>query len=203
MQLKSILKRKIINKNEITLTLFLLIIFWSTVMIESSMNNDENNSINGNQTHEIQFNGVKRKRVKRFLSMRPGMRFLFRVNGREDALYDIPSWAHAYGFRGNYDIYQPLHSFPFHFINRRSVHDEVENLIELHQGLDGKACLLKTFCDATGWNRNENNKMGMLFKVFQVIFAKKTKYLDEDLDCKDLEEKCPFSLLELLPFTDI
>lgn len=39
-------------------------------------------------------------------------------------------------------------------------------------GLDGKACLLKTFCDATKMSNSlGNKKMGMLFKVFQVIFA--------------------------------
>ncbi|XP_063696048.1 uncharacterized protein LOC134827377 [Culicoides brevitarsis] len=192
LQLKMMLTKRKNNNNKENVTLtFLSIIIVLSALIASV------------ECEEKNVTQHKTRRVKRFLSMRPGQRFLVRVNGREDALYDIPSWAHAYGFRANYDIIQPLHSFPFHIINRRSVHDEVENLIDLHHDLDGKACLMKTFCDATTWKQTSNVKMGMLFKVFQVIFAKQTKYLDEEMDCESLQEKCPFSLLELLPFTDI
>lgn len=74
MQLKLMFKRK--NK-EITLVILLLITLLSTVIIEARGDDSEVVERSGNQT-----NVVKNKRVKRFLSMRPGQRFLVSVHTR-------------------------------------------------------------------------------------------------------------------------
>lgn len=60
------------NKEEITLVILLLITFMSSIAIIEAKSG-YNGVLDGNQT-----NVVKHRRVKRFLSMRPGQRFLVR-----------------------------------------------------------------------------------------------------------------------------
>lgn len=75
MQLKLMFKRR--NK-EITLVILLLIIFLSTVIIEAR--GDDNAVVSSAKVDGNQTNVGKHKRVKRFLSMRPGQRFLVSEN---------------------------------------------------------------------------------------------------------------------------
>ena len=74
-------------------------------------------------------------------------------------------WAHAFGFRQNFDIPYPL---PKQYkVRRRDVHETLEVMLN-HHGFDGRACVLRAFCDAS---RMVTPRSGIFLKLFKLVFS--------------------------------
>lgn len=70
---------------------------------------------------------VPKRRLKRYLGFKQGARVFFRMNIKDNILKVNQIWAHAYGFRQNFDIPFPL---PKQYkVRRRDVHDTVETML--------------------------------------------------------------------------
>lgn len=191
------------SKSCVALTLLLFAIN-ITVSVESA----ESREIYANSSSSI----VK-SRMKRYLIFQPGSRILvrkafqwaalhdsihlpftqFRINVKDNIIRVNQIFAHAFGFRANIDLLQPVRLEP-HKIRRREVYETLEELINqlvhvsiqselyygsswrywsififsLRHGFDGRACILKTFCDAS---KEVTPQSGMLFKLFKLIFT--------------------------------
>ncbi|XP_053671733.1 uncharacterized protein LOC128721945 [Anopheles nili] len=149
-------------------------------------------------------------RRKRTLIFHPISRGFFRVNIKDAVADNSTIWAHAIGFRMNIEFYNP----PGLKITRRDVHDSLESMIMSH-GFDGRACILRTFCEVS---KVMTPKSGILFKLFKLIFRSQEAgsddssvgssnslpegddeyfpYLTAD-DCRELDRHCPISQLDM------
>ncbi|KAG4065082.1 hypothetical protein HA402_007479 [Bradysia odoriphaga] len=143
-------------------------------------------------------------------ALRDGMPAMFRANIKDNIIQVNQFWAQAYGFRANFPIENQKRT------KRSDVYDTLSDLINQH-GFDGRACILKTFCDAS---KAITPNSGMLFKMFKLIFSNRRKdftsgfnslpkdddklypYLKSN-DCEELDSHCPLSLLNLTPYTDV
>ncbi|EAU77055.1 AGAP002978-PA [Anopheles gambiae str. PEST] len=118
----------------------------------------------------------------------------FRVNIKDAIADNTTIWAHGIGFRMNIEFYNP----PGLKITRRDVHQSLESMIMSH-GFDGRACILRTFCEVS---KAMTPKSGILFKLFKLIFRlpegddEYFPYLTAD-DCSELDRHCPISQLDM------
>uniref|UniRef100_A0A182NDU8 Uncharacterized protein n=1 Tax=Anopheles dirus TaxID=7168 RepID=A0A182NDU8_9DIPT len=133
-------------------------------------------------------------RRKRTLIFHPISRGFFRVNIKDAIADNSTIWAQGIGFRMNIEFYNP----PGLKITRRDVHQSVESMIMSH-GFDGRACILRTFCEIS---KVMTPKSGILFKLFKLIFRlpegddKYFPYLSAN-DCKELDRHCPITQLDM------
>ena len=87
------------------------------------------------------------------------------MNVKDNVLKVNQVWAHAYGFRQNFDIPYPL---PKQYkVRRRDVHETLEVMLN-HHGFDGRACVLRAFCDAS---RMVTPRSGIFLKLFKLVFS--------------------------------
>ncbi|XP_058117976.1 uncharacterized protein LOC131284674 [Anopheles ziemanni] len=149
-------------------------------------------------------------RRKRNLIFHPISRGFFRVNIKDGVADNTSIWAQGIGFRMNIEFFNP----PGLKITRRDVHQSVENMIMAH-GFDGRACILRTFCEIS---KVMTPKSGILFKLFKMIFRSKALGSDDSSigssnslpqgdeeyfpyltanDCEELERHCPISQLDM------
>ncbi|XP_035774072.1 uncharacterized protein LOC118456979 isoform X2 [Anopheles albimanus] len=133
-------------------------------------------------------------RRKRNLIFHPISRGFFRVNIKDGVADNSSIWAHGIGFRMNIEFYNP----PGLKITRRDVHQSLESMIMSH-GFDGRACILRTFCEIS---KVMTPKSGILFQLFKLIFRlpegddKYFPYLTTN-DCRELDRHCPITQLEM------
>uniref|UniRef100_A0A904A3R1 Secreted protein n=1 Tax=Anopheles quadriannulatus TaxID=34691 RepID=A0A904A3R1_ANOQN len=150
-------------------------------------------------------------RRKRTLIFHPISRGFFRVNIKDAIADNTTIWAHGIGFRMNIEFYNP----PGLKITRRDVHQSLESMIMSH-GFDGRACILRTFCEVS---KAMTPKSGILFKLFKLIFRSNAPgsddsssigssnslpegddeyfpYLTAD-DCSELDRHCPITQLDM------
>lgn len=108
----------------------------------------------------------------------------FRINVKDNILKINQIFAHGFGFRANIDLLQPQR--PGHQIRRREIYETLQELITqlvhvlssfdiaftpiffYRHGFDGRACILKTLCDASSEIKLQN---GMLSRIFKMIFT--------------------------------
>ncbi|XP_050071215.1 uncharacterized protein LOC126559143 [Anopheles maculipalpis] len=149
-------------------------------------------------------------RRKRNLIFHPISRGFFRVNIKDGVADNSTIWAHGIGFRMNIEFYNP----PGLKITRRDVHQSLESMIMAH-GFDGRACILRTFCEVS---KVMTPKSGILFKLFKLIFRSNASGSDDSSigssnslpegddeyfpyltanDCKELDRHCPISQLDM------
>ncbi|XP_055611194.1 uncharacterized protein LOC129757867 isoform X1 [Uranotaenia lowii] len=102
-------------------------------------------------------------RRKRYIIFREISRGFARANVK-DRMIDITNiWAHAYGFRWNVEYNNP----PGLMITKRDLHESIGELIQAH-GFDGRACILRTFCEMS---KVMTPKSGFMLKLFRKIFT--------------------------------
>ncbi|XP_055389285.1 uncharacterized protein LOC129618515 [Condylostylus longicornis] len=156
------------------------------------------------------------KRGKRYLDFLNLSRMTFRVSIRNNILQVNNVFSYSVGLRANMPIesdhlhYLDFNIHPHHpkpkTIRRRHVYETIEDLLNAH-GLDGRACILKSFCTVTESIR-EGYGTGMLFKIFQLIFTPRDHdkrhfpYLNENNCNQLLHQHCPFGFDSISPYTD-
>uniref|UniRef100_A0A182QSA4 Secreted protein n=1 Tax=Anopheles farauti TaxID=69004 RepID=A0A182QSA4_9DIPT len=161
------------------------------------------NSSYANATHTL-------SRRKRTLIFHPISRGFFRVNIKDAVADNSSIWAQGIGFRMNIEFYNP----PGLKITRRDVHQSVESMIMSH-GFDGRACILRTFCEVS---KVMTPKSGILFKLFKLIFRSYAPGSDDSSigssnslpegddkyfpyltanDCNELDRHCPITQLDM------
>uniref|UniRef100_A0A182P6Q1 Uncharacterized protein n=1 Tax=Anopheles epiroticus TaxID=199890 RepID=A0A182P6Q1_9DIPT len=135
----------------------------------------------------------------------------FRVNIKDAIADNTTIWAHGIGFRMNIEFYNP----PGLKITRRDVHQSLESMIMSH-GFDGRACILRTFCEVS---KVMTPKSGILFKLFKLIFRSQSVPGSDDSsigssnslpegddeyfpyltanDCRELDRHCPITQLDM------
>ncbi|XP_052863498.1 uncharacterized protein LOC128270133 [Anopheles cruzii] len=150
-------------------------------------------------------------RRKRSLIFHPGSRGFFRANIKDGVADNSTIWANGIGFRMNIEFYNP----PGLKITRRDVHQSLESMIMAH-GFDGRACILRTFCELS---KAMTPRSGILFKLLKLVFRshdspgsddssigssnslpegddKYFPYLTAD-DCQELDRHCPITQLQM------
>uniref|UniRef100_A0A0K8U276 Uncharacterized protein n=1 Tax=Bactrocera latifrons TaxID=174628 RepID=A0A0K8U276_BACLA len=144
------------------------------------------------------------RRGKRYLEFAKGSRVSWRTNGKNNILKINTLWAYGYGFRVNFPFPGPDESRRKYF--KRDVLHSLEDVLNGH-GLDGRACLLKSYCTAT-LDVDSNISGGMLFKMLKLIFTlhdhdkRHFSYLRLE-NCKQiLHSHCPLSFDSISPYTD-
>ncbi|XP_052890954.1 uncharacterized protein LOC128299124 [Anopheles moucheti] len=149
-------------------------------------------------------------RRKRTLIFHPISRGIFRVNIKDGVADNSTIWAHGIGFRMNIEFFNP----PGLKITRRDVHQSLESMIMAH-GFDGRACILRTFCEVS---KVMTPKSGILFKLFKLVFRSNASGADDSSigssnslpegddeyfpyltanDCKELDRHCPITQLDM------
>uniref|UniRef100_A0A182VEV7 Uncharacterized protein n=1 Tax=Anopheles merus TaxID=30066 RepID=A0A182VEV7_ANOME len=139
-------------------------------------------------------NGVDCARLYAECPFGHGLLDTFRVNIKDAIADNTTIWAQGIGFRMNIEFYNP----PGLKITRRDVHQSLESMIMSH-GFDGRACILRTFCEVS---KAMTPKSGILFKLFKLIFRlpegddEYFPYLTAD-DCSELDRHCPITQLDM------
>lgn len=171
----------------------------------------------------------------------------FRSNIKANVLSANQIIAFAYGFRANYPIENDRK------IHRRDIYDSVEEMMNkwahiqfqfsatenkqkhfyfqfFSQGIDGSACILKIFCEAS---KSITHQPGMFYKLFKLIFTWVLRSVSlasnvfsfhhnkcdfsyslqrDDAavfplltpnGCDEISPQCPMEMLNLSPYTDI
>uniref|UniRef100_A0A1I8NGD2 Uncharacterized protein n=1 Tax=Musca domestica TaxID=7370 RepID=A0A1I8NGD2_MUSDO len=106
-------------------------------------------------------------RSRRYLDFTKGSRMSWRCNVKNNILKVNTLWAYGYGFRANFPF--PDKSERRRPFFKRDVFQGLSDVLEGH-GLDGQACLLKSFCTAH-MSDDSNLGKGMLFKLLKLIFT--------------------------------
>ncbi|XP_055548787.1 uncharacterized protein LOC129732198 [Wyeomyia smithii] len=144
-------------------------------------------------------------RRKRYLIFRDISRGFARCNVKDRAVDSTNIWAQGVGYRWNVEFTNP----PGLRITKRDLHNSISEMIQSH-GFDGRACILRTFCEIS---KAVTPKSGMLFKLFKKIFTDSDAsstgsnslpegdelyfpYL-KSTDCQELDQHCPISHLAL------
>ncbi|XP_075164458.1 uncharacterized protein LOC142237024 [Haematobia irritans] len=114
------------------------------------------------------------KRSRRYLDFTKGARMSWRCNVKNNILKVNTLWAYGYGFRVNFPFPDKADRLrPFY---KRDVFQGLTDILDGH-GLDGRACLLKSFC--TGhFSSDRDVGKGMLFKLLKRLFTRGKRYLD-------------------------
>uniref|UniRef100_A0A182JQ01 Uncharacterized protein n=1 Tax=Anopheles christyi TaxID=43041 RepID=A0A182JQ01_9DIPT len=139
-------------------------------------------------------NGVDCGRMYAECPFGHGILDTFRVNIKDAIADNTTIWAQGIGFRMNIEFYNP----PGLKITRRDVHQSLESMIMSH-GFDGRACILRTFCEVS---KAMTPKSGILFKLFKLIFRlpqgddEYFPYLTAN-DCNELDRHCPITQLDM------
>ncbi|XP_059611020.1 uncharacterized protein LOC132257958 [Phlebotomus argentipes] len=150
-------------------------------------------------------NGTTVKRYRRYLGFIKGGKVFFRVNIKDNVIKLNQLWAHAYGFRQNYDINWP---FPSSYkVRRRDVHDTLETFME-GLGFDGRACLRRSVCEAKDIHEGES---GIFRKLFKKVFSASSPWAVDfrrqsymiPTSCEEMRQSCPINFLNLSPYTDL
>ncbi|CAH0718161.1 unnamed protein product, partial [Brenthis ino] len=111
-------------------------------------------------------------------------------------------FAQALGFRMNWD--DPPDSFhPYRHLSRRSVYQNMEMLLNKN-GLNGSHCVRRTICEIN----QMNDPKGIYYKILKMVFRQQSSTTDKwhsitDDECELSINACPFSMLEVLPYTDL
>ncbi|XP_055634839.1 uncharacterized protein LOC129774848 [Toxorhynchites rutilus septentrionalis] len=162
---------------------------------------DNHNSDCGNSTTVL-------SRRKRYLIFRDLSRGFIRVNVKDRMVDSTNIWAQGVGFRLNVEYNNP----PGLKITKRDLHQSLGEMLHSH-GFDGRACVLRTFCEISNAITPSS---GILFKLFRRIFSHPATTDDSSTgsnslpqgdetyfpylkssDCQELDRHCPISQLEI------
>nr|XP_026493531.1 uncharacterized protein LOC113398813 [Vanessa tameamea] len=141
-------------------------------------------------------------RQKRYLGFRNVSHFFIRFNFKANMVPWNQIFAQALGFRMNWD--DPPDSFrPYHNLNRRAVFRNMEILLD-RNGLNGFHCVRRSICEAN----DIYEPKAIYFKILKIVFRQQSSetekwYGQTEEDCQASTNKCPFSMLEVSPYTDI
>ncbi|XP_038120180.1 uncharacterized protein LOC6048007 [Culex quinquefasciatus] len=148
-------------------------------------------------------------RRKRYIIFRDYSRGFARANIKDRMVDSTNVWAQGIGYRWNVEFNNP----PGLKIAKRDLHQSLGELLENH-GFDGRACILRAFCELSKVVTPES---GMLFKLFRKIFTHSAAATDASStgsnslpegdesyfpylksgDCEELDRHCPISQLEV------
>uniref|UniRef100_A0A1B0ATR6 Uncharacterized protein n=1 Tax=Glossina palpalis gambiensis TaxID=67801 RepID=A0A1B0ATR6_9MUSC len=144
------------------------------------------------------------KRGKRYLDFTKGSRMSWRCNVKNNILNVTTIWGYGYGFRVNFPF--PDKSERHHGIFKRDIFQALTDILNGH-GLDGQACLLKSFCTAL-LDVNSDLSDGMLYKLLKYMFTLNDEdkryfpYLRRENCQQILHSHCPLSFNNISPYTD-
>ncbi|XP_045450385.1 uncharacterized protein LOC123659173 [Melitaea cinxia] len=141
-------------------------------------------------------------RQRRYLSFRNVSHIFIRLNFKVNMVPWNQIFVQALGFRMNWD--DPPDSFhPYHRLNRRDVFMSMETLLN-RNGLEGFHCVRRAICEVN--QMDETN--AIYFKILKMIFRENSSETAKwhghaQEDCQISISSCPFSLLEVSPYTDL
>ncbi|XP_038222107.1 uncharacterized protein LOC119839744 [Zerene cesonia] len=141
-------------------------------------------------------------RTKRYLSFRNVTKFFIRLNFKANMVPWNQIFAQAIGFRLNWD--DPPDSFhPYHHFSRRSIYNNLEILLDSN-GLNGFHCIRRAICETN----TISAPRGIYFKILKMVFRQQSSATDKwhnhtTEDCAASVSSCPFSMLEVSPYTDL
>ncbi|XP_041981052.1 uncharacterized protein LOC121734497 [Aricia agestis] len=141
-------------------------------------------------------------RQRRYLGFRNISHFFVRLNFKANMVPWNQIFAQAIGFRVNWD--DPPDSFyPHHHVHRRSLYERMEVLLD-RNGLSGFHCVRRAICEV----QDIENPQEIYFKILKIIFRRISSDTDKwhdhtTDDCEISTRTCPFSLLQVLPYTDL
>ncbi|XP_067619947.1 uncharacterized protein [Eurosta solidaginis] len=144
------------------------------------------------------------RRGKRYLQFAKGSRVSWRTTGKNNILRVNTLWAYGYGFRANFPFPGPEESRRPFF--KRDVLHSLADILDGH-GLDGRACILKSYCTAV-LDVDSSISGGMLFKMLKLIFTlhenekRHFPYLRLDNCRQILHSHCPLGFDSISPHTD-
>ncbi|XP_045775567.1 uncharacterized protein LOC123874335 [Maniola jurtina] len=144
----------------------------------------------------------KLSRPRRYLSFQNISRFFVRLNFKANMVPFTQIFAQALGFRMNWD--EPPDSFrPHKHLSRRAAYNNLEILLN-RNALDGFQCIRRAICEIEEISQPQS----IYFKILKIIFRNHSsatdkwhKYTSED--CQLSINRCPFSMLDVSPYTDL
>ncbi|KAI8121761.1 hypothetical protein FF38_03973 [Lucilia cuprina] len=144
------------------------------------------------------------RRGKRYLDFTKGSRMSWRTTVKNNILKVNTLWGYGFGFRANFPFPDKAdRRRPFF---KRDVFQSLTDVLD-GNGLDGQACILKSFCTAHLDGDSEYSS-GMLFKLLKYIFTlnddekRHFPYLKHENCHQILHSHCPLSFNNISPFTD-
>ncbi|CAF4828278.1 unnamed protein product [Pieris macdunnoughi] len=145
--------------------------------------------------------GAGKTKTKRYLGFRNVSRFFLRINHKANMVRWNQIFAQALGFRMNWD--DPPDTFHwYHHFTRRSLYNGVELLLDSN-GLSGYHCVRRAVCEM-----NKISDPYLLYhKILKIIFRRQQElekwYNHTKEDCISSINSCPFSFLDISPYTDL
>ncbi|XP_059217789.1 uncharacterized protein LOC106088879 [Stomoxys calcitrans] len=128
------------------------------------------------------------KRSRRYLDFTKGARISWRCNVKNNILKVNTLWAYGYGFRANFPFPDKADRLrPFY---KRDVFQGLSDVLDGH-GLDGSACLLKSFCTAHLASDRDVGK-GMLFKLLKLLFTASLSVAGQASGSSDTDKEIAF-----------
>ncbi|XP_023936326.2 uncharacterized protein LOC112044652 [Bicyclus anynana] len=140
-------------------------------------------------------------RQRRYLSFGNFSKFFVRLNFKANMVPWTQIFAQALGFRMNWD--DPPDSFrPYRHLSRRAVYESIEILLN-RNGLDGFHCVRRAICEI-----DLVEPKSISLKILKMIFRKHSSTTDKwhehtNEDCRTSINTCPFSVLDISPYTDL
>ncbi|XP_061720192.1 uncharacterized protein LOC133527271 [Cydia pomonella] len=147
-------------------------------------------------------NSERSHRIKRYLRFDNISHFFYRLNFKANMVPWNQIYAYALGFRMNWD--EPPDSFhPYRHLHRRSVYDNLETLLD-RNGLNGYHCIRRAVCETQMLLK----PTGVYFNILKMVFRKQSSATEKwhnvtEEGCQQSISNCPFSLLEVSPYTDL
>ncbi|KAL1117531.1 hypothetical protein AAG570_003847 [Ranatra chinensis] len=118
-----------------------------------------------------------------------GLSHHVRFNSKVDIVPYTPIFAYACVFRMNWDIYPVDSKIPYthqQYYHHRSLHTSIEKALDRY-GFDGRACLVRAFCEMVSLKHHDD----LISRVLKTVFRSK-----EGITCPEAFN-CPFSMVSL------
>ncbi|CAB3260557.1 unnamed protein product [Arctia plantaginis] len=142
-------------------------------------------------------------RNRRALAFLNSTRFFLKFNFKENMIPWNQLFAQAIGFRMNWDVpSMTFRPFPLR-LHRRNIYNYAETLLNKN-GLSGFHCIRRTICEM----QEIEQPIRIYHKILQMIFRKQSSGTERwhnvtTNECVEAVSSCPFSLLDISPYTDI
>ncbi|XP_060804492.1 uncharacterized protein LOC106143284 [Amyelois transitella] len=127
---------------------------------------------------------------------------MIRLNFKANMVWWNQIFAQALGFRINW--MEPPDTFhPYHHLYRRSVFNNLEILLDKN-GLNGYHCVRRAICEIG----RIDGPTSVYYRILKMVFRQQSSATDRwhnvaDEECPTSIDSCPFSLLDVSPYTDM